>query len=275
MQLSGTQPLNEATTGSAAGADETAANTATGAHPDANSNLTVDFGFFEPYALGNEVWFDDDDDGIRDAGESAAPGVTVRLLDATATTVLATTTTDASGRYVFDDLRAGTYVVEVAASNFAAAGPLLGARSSTGQAGDNQVDGNDNGAHVGAVTTAVRSTPIVLSGSSEPTGENPTSTTSAVDDHADLTVDFGFVRPASLGNFVWEDLDGDGVQDAGEPGIAGLRPDGAGPRWQRRPRLRHRRLRRDDRHGPRPRRERPVVGRGLLPAGLAGEPGVP
>lgn len=29
--------------------------------------------------------------------------------------------------------------------------------------------------------------------------------------------------PINVGNFVWEDIDGDGVQDAGEPGMAGVR----------------------------------------------------
>ncbi len=28
--------------------------------------------------------------------------------------------------------------------------------------------------------------------------------------------------PVNIGNFVWDDLDGDGVQDAGEPGLAGV-----------------------------------------------------
>ena len=32
----------------------------------------------------------------------------------------------------------------------------------------------------------------------------------------------GFTDPASIGDFVWQDLDGDGVQDAGENGIAGV-----------------------------------------------------
>ncbi|MBK9151776.1 MAG: hypothetical protein IPM26_12625 [Saprospiraceae bacterium] len=30
------------------------------------------------------------------------------------------------------------------------------------------------------------------------------------------------MRPASLGDFVWEDKNGNGIQDAGEPGIAGV-----------------------------------------------------
>ena len=37
------------------------------------------------------------------------------------------------------------------------------------------------------------------------------------------TADFGYYQqPAALGNFVWDDLDGDGIQDAGEPGIPGV-----------------------------------------------------
>ena len=37
------------------------------------------------------------------------------------------------------------------------------------------------------------------------------------------TADFGYyIEPAALGNFVWEDLNANGIQDAGEPGIAGV-----------------------------------------------------
>ena len=38
----------------------------------------------------------------------------------------------------------------------------------------------------------------------------------------DLTVDAGFYRLASLGDRVWEDLNRNGQQDGGEPGIAGV-----------------------------------------------------
>ena len=37
------------------------------------------------------------------------------------------------------------------------------------------------------------------------------------------TIDFGYTPVlGSLGDYVWEDLNADGVQDAGEPGIAGV-----------------------------------------------------
>src|SRR5690606_14689863 len=44
------------------------------------------------------------------------------------------------------------------------------------------------------------------------------------DGQRDATLDFGFVDipRVSVGDLVWLDLDRDGVQDAGEPGIAGV-----------------------------------------------------
>ncbi len=80
---------------------------------DPNSNLSVDFGFVRALSLGNLVWTDGNDNGVVDAGESGIAGVTVRLLAANGVTVLQTTTTDASGHYLFGGLPPGTYYVEV------------------------------------------------------------------------------------------------------------------------------------------------------------------
>ncbi|MCB0087707.1 MAG: hypothetical protein KDE54_07330, partial [Caldilineaceae bacterium] len=38
------------------------------------------------------------------------------------------------------------------------------------------------------------------------------------DQSSNLTVDFGFVPLVSLGNYVWADLNANGLQEAGEPG---------------------------------------------------------
>src|SRR5437588_298258 len=37
-----------------------------------------------------------------------------------------------------------------------------------------------------------------------------------------MTVDFGYYRPVSIGDFVWVDTNGNGIQDFGEPGINGV-----------------------------------------------------
>jgi len=63
-------------------------------------------------SIGDYVWLDEDGDGVQDAGEEGIEGVTVSLFDDEGN-LIATTTTDENGNYLFDDLEAGTYVVEV------------------------------------------------------------------------------------------------------------------------------------------------------------------
>ncbi len=75
------------------------------------SDPTLDFGFvLKTYAIGDVVWIDANSDGIQDAGEKPLAGVSVELRDADGK-VIAITTTDAQGRYLFDDLLAGRYQV--------------------------------------------------------------------------------------------------------------------------------------------------------------------
>ncbi len=68
--------------------------------------------------LGNYVWLDANEDGIQDPSESGVAGVTVTLYAADGITVIATTTTDSTGYYTFEDLPVGDYIVGF--SNFPA-----------------------------------------------------------------------------------------------------------------------------------------------------------
>lgn len=82
------------------------------------------------YAVGDYVWIDADSDGIQDDDEEVLPGVTVDLLDADGK-VVATTTTDSQGRYLFDELVAGTYrirftLTEEQAEKYSFTGPDSG-----------------------------------------------------------------------------------------------------------------------------------------------------
>ena len=54
------------------------------------------------------MWVDVDGDGVQDATELGLPGVTVLLMSCNGT-MLQSTTTDASGRYLFSGLPAGSY----------------------------------------------------------------------------------------------------------------------------------------------------------------------
>ncbi len=187
--------------------------------PDGNSNLTVDFGFVPSYRLGDTVWFDPNNNGVQDAGEPGIAGVDVQLLNAADNSVVATTTTDSSGEYIFEDLDAGEYVVAISSVNQPA---LDGLSSSDGNGTapdpDDDVDLDDNGDP--AAGFASISAPVTIGGT-EPAGE-VTEDGTWVDSLSNLTVDFGFTGDLRLGSTVWLDSNGDGDQDGNEPGIAGV-----------------------------------------------------
>src|SRR5690606_6548090 len=110
--------------------------------PDNQSNLTVDFGFIQTMSLGNVVWFDLNNDGIKNPGETGISGVEVVLYrDDGATTPgvfdpaedspVAFDTTDGNGYYLFNDLQPGNYFINIPNANWTAgAQPLAGMQSS-------------------------------------------------------------------------------------------------------------------------------------------------
>ncbi|NCA82909.1 MAG: hypothetical protein EOM72_09225, partial [Opitutae bacterium] len=153
-----------------------------------DNDLTWDAGLYLPASLGNFVWLDVDGDGIQGgAGETGMPDVVVTLYDA-ADAVVGTTTTDVNGAYAFTNLVPGTYSV-----GFTVPG---------GYQITLQNQGVDPAADSDADRTTGRTVPTTLV-----SGEN------------DPDWDAGLYLPASLGNFVWEDLNYNGIQDPGEPGI--------------------------------------------------------
>ena len=213
-----------------------------------NGNLTLDLGFVG-YSLGNFVWLDVDNSGDAQASESGIGNVELRLCDGAGNPVNQpgtagqyTVTTNPNGFYIFRGLPAGQYIVKVPASQFGGGGALNGLFSSSGAAEsgtpNDDIDQDDNGLN-GTVpynpsANGVQSAPVNLGLDAlpEPTGETPTASgtpgndgTSLADNRSHLALDFGFVGPVQLGNFVWYDLDVDGVQDGlpTEPGIAGVR----------------------------------------------------
>ncbi|MEZ4729904.1 MAG: SdrD B-like domain-containing protein [Caldilineaceae bacterium] len=104
----GTQPTGEANEG----------NDPIQSSSDANSNQTIDFGFYS-LSVGNRAWIDDGggnsanaDNGQLDSGESGLDGVTVELLDSS-NAVVSTTTTSNGGYYTFTGLISGTYSVRI------------------------------------------------------------------------------------------------------------------------------------------------------------------
>jgi fimbrial isopeptide formation D2 family protein/uncharacterized repeat protein (TIGR01451 family) len=77
-----------------------------GSGHDVADDPTLDGGLIVPrpmVSVGDYTWYDSNRDGIQDAGEPVAAGVTVNLYDADGE-LLDTTTTDADGYYAFTDL---------------------------------------------------------------------------------------------------------------------------------------------------------------------------
>ena len=64
------------------------------------------------YAIGDYTWIDANNNGLQDQGEEILAGVKVELYDATGKNLLQTTTTNAQGFYLFDELEAGDYKVK-------------------------------------------------------------------------------------------------------------------------------------------------------------------
>jgi uncharacterized protein YuzE len=180
-------------------AKDSDADPATGCAPevelnvDSPENLTIDLGLIPPVnRLGDYVWIDVNKDGLQDATDVPVQGVKVTLSTG------ATTTTDAQGKYLFDNLPDGTYKVCFDVANLPAA--VKDYKVTKQNAGTDDAKDSDAGADGCTAETTLGS------GKRE-----------------DLTLDLGLVSPPNkLGDFVWVDTNRNGVQDAGEPGVPGV-----------------------------------------------------
>jgi len=92
---------------------------------------SYDFGFYQPASLGNQVWLDQDKDGIQDDDEPGVAGVKVDLLDKNGA-LITSTLTSPSGVYTFANLTPGVYSVKFTTP--------AGYQSTTPDVGDNSKD---------------------------------------------------------------------------------------------------------------------------------------
>ncbi|MEM7140015.1 MAG: SdrD B-like domain-containing protein [Actinomycetota bacterium] len=72
---------------------------------------SIDAGLYVPAAVGSHAWVDANADGFQDEDEAGLGGVLVRLIGADGE-IVATTTTDHAGAYLFTDLTPGAYRIE-------------------------------------------------------------------------------------------------------------------------------------------------------------------
>ncbi|MFP4984082.1 SdrD B-like domain-containing protein, partial [Staphylococcus coagulans] len=166
-------------------------------------DLTIDSGFYKPvveppktdatYKVGDKVWNDTNKDGIQNANEAGIEGVKVTLTKADGTTV--ETRTDKDGNYIFTDLPNGKYEISFETPE--------GYEATTANVGDDALDSDGTKVEV------------------------------EVNNADDLTIDSGFYRPVveppktdatyKVGDKVWNDTNKDGIQNANEAGIEGVK----------------------------------------------------
>ncbi len=187
--------------------------------PDQITGFTADFvlesgmmdfdqdaGYIQPAKISDFVWEDINGNGIQDGGEPgidfAAEGITINitLLGGAAATDLDGNSppllTDLGGGiYEFNNLAPGDYELvfgEIAMMWY------ISQQNTTGVTMD--------------------SDPDALTGLADNGGAGYTLMSGDMNED----VDAGYVQPAKISDFVWEDQNGDGLQDAGEPGVAGV-----------------------------------------------------
>jgi protocatechuate 3,4-dioxygenase beta subunit len=159
------------------------------------NNFSIDAGLYKNAAtasIGDFVWHDANSDGIQNNGEKGVPGVSVTLYNQLGV-FITTTVTDKNGYYLFPFLTAGTY--SIIFNNF----PQIFSLATQGQGGDSNLDSDPD--------------PV--------TGRTPSFTLANGQSKTDIDAGLYSAR-ATLGDYVWNDVNANGLQDINEPSVSGV-----------------------------------------------------
>lgn len=137
-------------------------------------------------SLSGYVYEDCDNDGVQDNGEVGIANVTVSLYASNGTTLLATTKTDSTGKYSFNNLPAGTYVIKESTPS-------------------GYLDGKETPGSLGGTIGQDMFSSIAITAGASGTGYN-----------------FGEVDASSLSGNVYADSNNDGIRQSGESGIGNV-----------------------------------------------------
>ena len=137
--------------------------------------------------ISGTIWLDLNMDGIRDGSEDGMPNIPVMLYTCNGI-FITSAVSQADGSYVFTDIPDGSYKIVVSISGLGIDYRFTLFNSTT----DNQIQSN---------------------------GQSACFTAS---EDSFYTLDGGITIFSYFGDKVWNDLNGNGIQDAGEPGIANV-----------------------------------------------------
>ncbi|MBK6392167.1 MAG: hypothetical protein IPF70_16680 [Saprospiraceae bacterium] len=193
-----------------------------GTSPCPNDTSLATVNVTPTFTLGDFVWYDQNNNGIQDGGEPGLGSITVKLYDDADNNnipdaaAIQTTTTSGTGAYSFANLCQGRYIVSIVTPS----GYIQSTTTAT-SAEPNNATANDNNGIAIYNTTELRSNDINL------TTDNP-------------RVDFGLIGTGSIGDLVFKDNDGNGLQGGvGETGISGVIVTDLYNQWKQFHRKRH------------------------------------
>lgn len=162
---------------------------------DGTVTTGINAGFYYPVSIGDFVWFDFNSNGIQDIEEAGANDYIIRLFDVSGQQVMMTTTktnvlTGQNGFYQFNNLKPGEYYIGINVD--------FGTMVTIAQAGDENLDSNVDHSN----------------------GPGTTSTLKMRSGEQISNIDIGLLStPGSIGNLLWVDNNGNGIQDSNEPGL--------------------------------------------------------
>jgi uncharacterized repeat protein (TIGR01451 family) len=167
-------------------------------------------------SLGNLVFEDSNSNGVKEAAEPGVGGALVQLFStgddnaiggsgtAADTQTGADIVTTSTGAYLFTKVPPGRYYVKVTPpADYTSTG-------GTPATSDNDLDNNNDGSQPGGEGTPLFSPVITLTGGAESITDGDT------DADTNLTLDFGLWSSVAVGNFIFLDINGDGVRNEGE-----------------------------------------------------------
>lgn len=157
--------------------------------PDVSSS-NFDLGLVQFGTIAGQVW-------NLDGSDQAVSGLTLRLLKATGNEVVSQAETGADGSYQFSGLYPGDYLLSLTLS--------------------------DDYRFVRSIDSEMaRFSQITSDGSSITGNSGISSPFTLLMSENKLDQGVGICTLAQIGDFAWLDLDHDGMQDAGEPGVPGI-----------------------------------------------------
>ncbi|MBC7885488.1 MAG: hypothetical protein H7X99_08430, partial [Saprospiraceae bacterium] len=157
----------------------------------------MDVGYIKSGEVGDNVWLDLNGNGFKQNGEPGIANIKVILFEESgilkdSTLTMVDTAGIFSGYYQFKNVRPGNYFIRFEIpSELIVSPPGIG--------------GEDNDSNI-----------------THANGTNTTDIFTVSVGEIISNIDAGAFQPATLGDRVWDDINMNGVQDAGEPGVAGV-----------------------------------------------------